>query len=166
LPTIKGKKPIQFFPSIDNAGHGASPSQSGGILSLALLFEDIDECANKLLAFHADEKSKTATPKGLDALPPGFWHSDDPLKLYLRHKGDERLIAQELGLNLSHVQRSLRTAGLPAGAIIQRPQVKQALREFWGGDSIEVVTKRNGLQSKTIEDLLRYNLHGIKALLR
>lgn len=165
LPTIKDKRPKQHFRSIDNAGRGASPSQSGGILALALLFEDIDECASKLLAFHADKQTRTLTPKAHEGLPPGFWRSDGPLKLYLRHKGDERLIAQELGLNLAYVHRSLRAAGLPPGVIIRRPPIKQALREFLNGNSIEIVTKRNGLQSKTIEGLLHYNMHAIKPLL-
>jgi hypothetical protein len=50
---IKNKKPREFFRSIDNAGHGAGPSQAGAILALALLYVDTDECANKLLSVHA-----------------------------------------------------------------------------------------------------------------
>jgi len=88
-----------------------------------------------------------------------------PVKLYLKHLGNETKIAEELGLNRRHVQRSLRAAGLPPGNLIQRPAIKRALKHFLSGESMKVVVAKNNLDSTTFKKLLRYNLYAIKPLL-
>ena len=161
FPKIERKVPKGYFSAIDNSGRGAGPSQGGAILALALLYEDPDECANKLLSLHATTKSDSDSA-AKPHLPAGYWNSDQPVKLYLKHQANEAKIAEELGLNLGHVQRSLRAVGLPPGSLILRPAIKRALKEFLRGNNMETVIARNGLTSETFKRLFRYNIYVIK----
>jgi hypothetical protein len=163
VPTIEDKKLRKFFCSIDGAARGAGPSQEGGILALALLYDDADRCANDLLS--AVESSKI---QSIDTRKPrlqdGYWSSGEAMAIYIRHHGNERAIALELGLNRSHVGRTLRAAGFPPGNIIRQPSIRKALSEFLGGDSVETVTSRNSLKIAVFHNLFRYNIFAIRQL--
>ena len=86
------------------------------------------------------------------------------MALYIRHHGNERAIALELGLNRSHVGRMLRATGFPPGNIIRQPAIRKALAEFLGGDAVETVISRNSLKIAVFHNLFRYNIFGIRQL--
>lgn len=163
IPTIEDKKPREFFCSIDGATHGAGPSQEGGILALALLYDDADRCANDVLSAVASSKNQNIERKR-PRLQDGYWSSGEVMALYIRHHGNERAIALELGLNRSHVGRMLRATGFPPGNIIRQPAIRKALAEFLGGDAVETVISRNSLKIAVFHNLFRYNIFGIRQL--
>lgn len=152
FPASQGKRPQEFAPWIDQAGHARTKPVGATTfaLALAILWTDPDDALAAFLAANLESQdSVRPRPKSVEL-------SEHAMReLWLRHKGRHLRIAQEIGQCLKQVRSKFAELGLVAVGYTDFDRIEAARERFIRGQSIVEASRDEGVEVELVEALIR-----------
>ncbi len=152
FPASQCKRPGEFAPWIDQAGHARTKpvGSTTFALALALLWDQPDEAIRLFLG-----ANKMSEP---DIRPKGYRPNLDRRSmhsLWLDHKGSHVRIAEATGHSYRQVQRLFSDAGMFSAAGSQFERAVAAKSRFLRGESLAAASRSEKVRVKLVEALIR-----------
>lgn len=150
------KRPREFAPWIDQAGHARTKPVGATTfaLALAILWSNPDDALAAFLGANQSARdSVRPRPKSVEF--SGLAMRD----LWLRHEGRHLRIAQELGICQKLVRTKFTEAGLVAVGHTEFERIEAARERFVRGQSIVAASRAEGVEVEVVEALIRARIH-------
>lgn len=153
FPTSQRKEVGIFAPWLDGTWFSRKfpcgvPSYA---LALTLMYESADEALNALANLSA-----TVVPRKSEIhRKQGAWDSTEIVDVWMKHLGNCKAIAEDMGLSDQYIRKRLYEAGLPTLSASSGVAVKLAVQSYWSGHSLSEVTETAGVEQSHVEDFLR-----------
>lgn len=153
FPGSQKKEAGSFASWIDGVWFGRKiPSTTSSyVLALALMYESSDEALNALANL-----SEAVVPRKSEIhRMPGTWATTEIVEVWMKHLGNCKAIAEDLGLSQNYVRNRLNEAGLPTLGRGAGVAVKSAVINYWRGDALSTVGESAGANQSHVEGFLR-----------
>jgi hypothetical protein len=157
FPASQSKRPREFAPWVDQAGHARTRPVAAATfaLALAVLWTNPDDALSAFLNAN-DRVQEAVRPLRKKA---GF--SELAMRdLWLRHEGLHRGIAREVGMCQRQVRAQFTKVGLVAVGRREFQRIRAAKERFDRGQSIVAASRAEGVQVQAVGALIRASRRG------
>ena len=157
FPASQSKRPREFAPWVDQAGHARTKPVGATTfaLALAVLWSNPDEALTAFLGAN-DDAQEIVRPRRKSVELSQLAMRE----LWLRHEGRHLRIAQELGMCQKLVRIKFTEVGLAAVGHTEFQRLEAAKERFDRGQSIVAASWAEGVEVQAVEALIRARSRG------
>lgn len=152
FPASQSKRPREFAPWVDQAGHARTKPVGATTfaLALAVLWPNPDDALTAFLG--ANESAKETLRPRRKRIELNEYAMRE---LWLRHKGRHLGIAQELGMCRNQVRTKFTELGLASVGKTAFQRIQAAKQRFARGESIVAASRAEAVGIQAVEALIR-----------
>ena len=155
FPASQSKRPREFAPWVDQAGHARTKPVGATTfaLALAVLWSNPDEALTAFLGAN-DDTHEAVRPRRKSVELSQLAMRE----LWIRHEGRHLRIAQELGMCQKMVRVKFNEVGLISVGRTEFQRIEAAKERFDRGQSIVAASRAEGVEVQAVEALIRASL--------
>lgn len=156
LPQLDAKSEGTYFAMLDRLPTSSITPGTGFAyaLALAVLFDRVEDAGPYLSSSEANPVAPIVRTNQKEKYPPTFWHGQF-WEICVSKMGNVSAIADHLGLQRTYVAEWMERIGFPSFKGVNSASRWKAFSRFFGGESLLVACREEGVDLKELEGMLR-----------